>query len=128
MASTSALEKEVKDLKAENKRLQKIIDDRKKSTERGKQSSFSKGRGGGASSSGMGRGGGQAGASTAGGNKVTWASIVDGHCWAYNNGEVLPEKAHLFKKGGQGYALQPASSKEGSSMKRVEEKFFILVL
>ena len=47
MASTSALEKEVKELKAENKRLQKIIDDKKKSMERGKQSSFSKGRGGG---------------------------------------------------------------------------------
>ena len=101
MASTSALEKEVKDLKAENKRLQKIIDDRKKSMERGKQSSFSKGRGGGASSSGMGRGGGQAGASTAGGNKVTWASIVDGHCWAYNNGSCVDKscpKKHVCSR------------------------------
>ena len=86
MASTASLEKELKELKAENKRLQKLVDDKRKSTQLSGGRTAGATRGGrGGSGTGGGASSSRGGASTQGGNKVTWLNIVENHCWAYNN-------------------------------------------
>ena len=86
MASTASLEKELKELKAENKRLQKLVDDKRKSAQLSGGRTAGATRGGrGGSGTGGGASSSRGGASTQGGNKVTWLNIVENHCWAYNN-------------------------------------------
>ena len=81
LASTSSLEKEVKELKAENKKLQKLLDDKRKSGSFGGAKTAGATRGGrGGSGTGGGASSSRGGASTQGGSRVTWVNIVENHC------------------------------------------------